>query len=395
MPTTRFQVRNSVPPDISGRLTELCSELGVPEGFPPEVLAEAEALASGGWRFETHADLTDVPFVTIDPPSSMDLDQAVHIEACGEGFLVSYAIADVGAWIPPGGRIDAEAQRRGQTYYLPSGRAPLHPPALSEAAASLLADGAARPAMVWRLRLDSEGSLTGIELCRAMVRSRAKLSYEQVQRDLDGGQAAEPLRLLREVGLLRQQLEAARGGVSLNLPQQEVESTPGGWRLVYRRALPVEDWNAQVSLLAGHAAATLMLDAGTGVLRTLPQADELDVARLRRIARSLRIDWNREMGYPEFVRSLDPELPRHLAMSAACVTLFRGAAYTLIDGRVSSGQVSHGALAMPYAHTTAPLRRLVDRYVLEVCYAVANGRPVPEWAAAALPGLPETMAASE
>ena len=249
--------------------------------------------------------------------------------------------------------------------------------------------------MVWRLRLDGEGELTGIELQRAMVRSRAKLSYQQVQRDLDAGTAPEPLRLLREVGLLRQGLESARGGVRLNLPQQEVEATGNGWRLTYRRVLPVEDWNAQISLLAGHAAATLMLTAGTGVLRTLPSAEDSGIRRLRRIARSLRILWEPGVGYPEFVRSLDPDEPRHLAMMAACVTLFRGAAYTVLNGAIPSAEVSHGALAMPYAHATAPLRRLVDRYVLEVCHSVANGEPVPEWAASALPDLPEAMAVSE
>ena len=395
MPKTWFRAGEELPKDIAARLAELQRELGVPGEFSAPVRSEAEALARGGANCAGHRDLTGVPFVTIDPPASTDLDQAVHIEADGKGYLVSYAIADVGAWIPPGGQLDREVRGRGQTYYLPSGRVPLHPPVLSESAASLLADGSQRPAMVWRLRLDGEGELTGIELQRAMVRSRAKLSYQQVQRDLDAGTAPEPLRLLREVGLLRQGLESARGGVSLNLPQQEVEATGNGWRLTYRRVLPVEDWNAQISLLAGHAAATLMLTAGTGVLRTLPSAEDSGIRRLRRIARSLRILWEPGVGYPEFVRSLDPDEPRHLAMMAACVTLFRGAAYTVLNGAIPSAEVSHGALAMPYAHATAPLRRLVDRYVLEVCHSVANGEPVPEWAASALPDLPEAMAVSE
>src|SRR5450759_5484162 len=125
-----------VPELIQTGLKRLRSELGVPDGFPPEVLAAAEAAAKTPAAAD-RVDRTDIELVTIDPVGSMDLDQAVHIATNGTGYTVHYAIADVAAWVEPGGAVDAETHRRGQTFYAPDQRAALHPPVTSEAAASL------------------------------------------------------------------------------------------------------------------------------------------------------------------------------------------------------------------------------------------------------------------
>lgn len=290
------------------------------------MLAEAAEVARQGPIDEPQRiDLTEIPFVTIDPVGATDLDQAVHIERLGGGHRVWYAIADVAAWVRPQGAIDVEAQRRGQTYYAPTWRVPLHPPQLSEAAASLLADGRTRPALVWRIDLDADGLVSEPGLVRGLVRSRAQLDHAAVQADLDAGRAGESLMLLREVGRLRQQIEIDRGGVSLNLPEQEVVASGDDWRLRYRTALPVEGWNAQISLLTGISAAQIMLDAGVAILRTLPPAQQRDVEKLRRVAKSLDLAWPGSMGYPDFVRSLDPTDPDGQAMLNACTMLFRGA----------------------------------------------------------------------
>jgi exoribonuclease R len=111
-------------------------ELEIPHGFPPEVLEEAGEAARAPRRPE--ADLTDLGFVTLDPPGARDLDQAVHLDRRGDGYRVHYAIADVAAFVRPGGAVDEEAHRRGTTLYGPDVRTPLHPTVLSERAASLL-----------------------------------------------------------------------------------------------------------------------------------------------------------------------------------------------------------------------------------------------------------------
>lgn len=356
-------------------------EAGVPAGFPPEVEAEAEAAA----RASAGGAHVDVPFITIDPPGSRDLDQALHIEPLGDGHRVRYAIADVGCFVAPGGSMDREAHARGVTVYAPDRKAPLHPPALSEGAASLL-PGQWRPAVLWTLDLDGDGELVRTEVVRAQVRSVAQHTYADVPPAVES--------LLREVGERRLTLERARGGVRLNLPEQEVLQQDGAWTVRYRVPLPSEELNAQISLLTGMAAAELMLSAGTGILRTQPQADERSLARLRRQANALRVQWPASTAYAEFVRGLDPRIPTHAALMHEATGVGRGAGYTAFDGALPA-ESRHFAIAAEYAHATAPLRRLQDRFVSECCLAASAGAPVPDWVRAGLPALPEAMAAAD
>ena len=365
-------------------------ELGVSPEFPAEVEEAASAAAAKPRLPEL--DRTDIPFVTIDPEGARDLDQALHIERDGDGYVVHYAIADVAAFVSPGDPVDVEAHRRGETLYGADSKVPLHPTVLSEDAASLLADEV-RPALLWTIKVDATGEGTDVEVVRARVRSRAQLDYTAVQRRIDAGTADPMFELLREVGELRIQREAARGGVSLPLPEQEIDIDGDRWSLQFRTMLPVEQWNAQLSLLTGMAAASLMVYARVGLLRTLPPPDPRDVQRLHRTAHALGIDWPAEQLYPDFIRSLDPSMPSHAAMVLACTRLLRGSGYVGFDGEVPA-QPEHSALASEYAHVTAPLRRLADRYASEVCVALCTGDEVPGWVHDKLRDLPATMQAS-
>jgi exoribonuclease R len=376
--------------ELTAGFAAIRRELGLPETFPSVVVAEAAAAAP---RDVPRRDRTDLPLVTIDPPGSQDLDQAYSAERRGAGFRVSYAIADPGVYVVPGGALDAESRARGVTLYAPDRRVPLYPEDLSEGAASLLA-GQDRAAVLWTFDLDAAALPVGVEVERATVRSRAQLDYPSVQRALDDGTAEEPLVLLREIGLLRQEAEVARGGVSLPTPAQEVVTSGGGYALAFVAPLPVESWNAQISLLTGMAAARIMLDGGVGLLRTMPPPDPRSVETLRRSASALGVAWPEGMAYPAFVRTLDPEVPAHAALLTVTTTLLRGAGYAAFDG--APPEVSeHSAIAAPYAHATAPLRRLADRFVSEVVLALSSGSPVPDWCRASLPDLPGLMAAAD
>ena len=205
-----------------------------------------------------------------------DLDQALHLAREGAGYRVRYAIADVAAFVTPGGALDRAVRDRALTIYCPDERVGLHPAVLSEGAASLLPDQD-RPAVVWDLLLDADGEPRSTSVRRAVVRSRAQLDYVGQQAALDGGTAAPEIALLAEVGALRARLERERGGVSLGRPEQEVVPVPGGWSLTFRAPAPVEEHNAQISLLTGMTAARMMLDAGIGVLRTMPAAGADDL----------------------------------------------------------------------------------------------------------------------
>ncbi|MEN2743442.1 RNB domain-containing ribonuclease [Sinomonas halotolerans] len=367
-------------------------EFGLGNGYPQDAVEDAErAIAALTLPAE---DLTGIGFVTIDPPTSTDLDQALHIARDGEGYRVRYAIADVPAFVAPGGPLDAETRRRGQTLYTVDGKVPLHPEQISDSAGSLLEDQV-RGAFVWDFRLDAAGEVAAVGLVRATVRSRAKMAYAQAQEQIEAGTAVEPLLLLAEVGRLRIALERERGGASLNLPDQEIVTADGGgYRIEAAPPLPVEEWNAQISLMTGMAAAQIMLEGRLGILRTMPAPDERSLRHFRRQTHALGRPWDGEIPYGEYLRTLDASQPRQLAILHAAAALFRGAGYTPFDGELPQ-ETLQAALGAPYAHTTAPLRRLVDRFVLVICHALANRHEVPGWAREALPALPALMASSD
>lgn len=467
MSRTRLSTYTAPPAEVARTLDALRAHYEVPAAFPPEALAEAET-AAGAWAQDGPArlladgarDARDLELVTIDPPGSMDLDQAVLLErlpaqadhadhagtAAGEvgdapepsaAYRVHYAIASLATFVTPGGALDAELRRRGETIYAPDAATPLHPEVLSHGAASLLQD-AERPACLWTIDLDERGEVVSAHVERALVRSRARLSYAQVQAAIDG-QGALPQEvpaalpeLLAEIGRLRLEREAARGGISMTTPEQVVEVTeaaeateaaqatepasptedagdadptksagPAGYRLAYRVPVPAEQYNAQISLLTGMCAARIMVECGIGILRTLPPARPEDYARLRRVAAALGIDWPAAQPYPELVRGLDHAIPAHAAFMEQAMSLFRGSGYLAFgvggvgvpadDEAADSEEAVHSAIAARYAHVTAPLRRLVDRYGEEVCIAACAQEPVPEWVLQALPDLPGVM----
>ncbi len=363
-------------------------QLEVPGDFAAEVLADATRSVQN--LPLPAADATDVPFVTIDPKGSRDLDQAIHIAREGDGYVVRYAIADVAAFVHPGGALDGETHRRGETLYFPDLRVPLHPPALSEDAASLL-PGEVRPAVLWRIGLARDGAVTSTEVSRARVRSTAQLDYVGVQAALDRGELPEPIAALPDVGRARLALARARHAIDLDLPEQVVEPDgPRGYRLTVRAPLPVERYNAEISLLTGICAASIMLAGGVGILRTVPPPAAGALAALQRAAHALGITWPHGARAGDVLDGLDRADPHHVAFIEHAVALLRGAGYTPFDG-APPAQPMHSGIGAPYAHVTAPLRRLVDRYGTEICLALHAGEPVPDWVRPALATLPDEM----
>lgn len=385
MPQRRSHVAPSAAQtELAAALVELRESLDAPVEFPADAVAEASAAVVT----TPDLDLRDVPFATLDPAGSMDLDQAFHLERRGDGFLVRYAIADVPSFVVPGGAVDAEARRRGQSLYAADGVIPLHPKTLSEDRASLLPD-VDRPALVWTFDLDATGAVSAFRLERALIRSRAKLDYVTTQASLDRGEDG-PAALLPVIGALRIEQERLRGGASLNLPDEEVvRAADGTYAIERRQPLAVEDWNAQLSLMTGMAAASLMLDAKVGVLRTMPQPDERAFEAFRHQTEALGRPWTTGR-YGDYLRGLDRADPLTLPVLNAAAALFRGAGYVVFDG-TAPADATQAAIGAPYAHATAPLRRLVDRWTLTICLAVSQDASVPGWARDSLGDLPGIM----
>lgn len=372
--------------------------LGVRTSFPAEVERAARAAAADdSWRRQGRKDLTSVPFVTIDPPGSRDLDQALYLERGDEGLRLLYAIADVGAFIARGSPVEAEAWRRGVTYYSPDRRDPLYPPSISQGAASLLPDGP-RPSIVFDLLLDPSGELAAAQVERAVVHSRAQLTYHQALKHVEeevfaGEPYAASLSLLRDFGEQRLARERDRGGVSLPILDQHVQRSAArrlGYELVYEVPNVAESWNAQASLLAGHAAAMLMARGGAGLLRTMPPPRPEDVGRLRVVAAALGFDWPEERSYAEFLHCVNPAHPNVQVLVWQARRLMRGAGYETF--RSGEGPLpEHSAIALPYAHCTAPLRRLADRYVLDLLVHYDQGGAPDDDVMEPLERLPAVM----
>ncbi len=369
---------------LTDGLAAIRTQFQVPQGFAQAVLDAASAAA--GRRPGEHVDRTALPFVTLDPASSTDLDQAFTIERAGADLLLRYAIADVAWFVTEGDPLDAEAWKRGTTTYLPDGKASLYPPVLSERAASLLPTGGPRPAVVLSVRVAPDGAvrLDGVE--RALIQSRAKLAYETARdEDLPDGFADLAMRIAAA--------EAARGAARVDPPEQEVEvDAAGRFTLRFRPQLLAERRNAALSLAANLAVADALQAAHTGLFRVMPAPAPQAEERLRRTADAFHLAWPAQVPLAVFERGLDPRDPPSAAFLLAVRRAGNGASYVPYRQDVVPW---HAAMAATYAHATAPLRRLADRYVLQAVLAIANGRTVPETVIAAFERLPGAMAKAE
>ncbi|MCP5074992.1 MAG: ribonuclease R [Rhodobacteraceae bacterium] len=172
-------------------------EHGIPDHFPDDVITEAEAakpVAIGKRK-----DLRHLPLFTIDPSDARDHDDAICAVPDDDpkndgGFIVWVAIADVAHYVRPGGQLDREAKKRGNSSYFPDRVVPMLPDALSGDLCSLH-EGVDRACVAVRIVLNAAGRKLGHEFHRAMMRSPASLSYEQAQAAADGSydEITEPL----------------------------------------------------------------------------------------------------------------------------------------------------------------------------------------------------------
>lgn len=371
----------------------IAEEFGVAVAFAPEV--EQEAAALGDRLADTRIDRRDLALVTIDPPGSMDLDQALHIEKTPTGYRVSYAIADVAAFVSPDSRVGKESLKRGQTIYLPDTPARLHPAHISEGKASLL-PGVDRPCVLWTIELGQQAEVVDYRCERALIRSRARFDYEGVQRDVDSGRAHPSIALLPTVGQLRARSALRRDAINLRAPSQTlVRDESGQVSLELEPRVKAMDYNSEISLLAGMCAGELMAQAGVGVLRTLAPADDGALVQFRKAATALGFAVPDNVGTHDaaaLLASIDADAPRGMALMREAKKLLRGAGYQ----KLGEGQepVVHAGVGGYYAHVTAPLRRLIDRYGQEVCLALSSGEEVPEWVGEGLDQVLATMNSS-
>ena len=355
--------------------------------FPSRVMADADALrARPGIDDPLLADLTGLPFCTIDGPATRDLDQALHVEALATGFRLHYALADAAWFAPLGSALFAEALRRASSFYLPGLTIPMLPRLLSEDIVSLAPD-VARRALVMVLELDADGQVSRRDWVRARIQSRAKLAFGQVALMLAGDAGAGPdapallasLAAFRDLGETLARRRDREGVVRYRRDEVDLALTEGGRGLVPVRPVvnPVERWNEEVSVLCNTQGACFLLegdnadDAIEPIYRVHPAPPPAALAALERRLAGLvalrQLDpavwtWQRQAGQSlaDYLRGL----PADGEAGRLAQVVNRQAVITNLRATYSAEPAPHaGVGAEVYGRFTAPMREIVGIFL--------------------------------
>ncbi len=380
-------------------LVEIFTHYALSPAFSDAVQAEVD-------EFERHTglddpdlvDLTDLPFVTIDGETSMDLDQAAYVERDAGGFVVYYALADASYYVRPGTALWDEAMRRAASYYLPEVMVPMLPRALSEGLVSLNPQ-VKRRALVLRTRLNDDGSLrdTGepaTDAFRARILSRAKLSFRGVQEFYEGKALAiddegvkTSLEHLRSVGVARRALAQEREVVRFRRVELDVQlDGRQRRRFIAAEAIrhPVEAYNEQLSLLCNSEGARLLREAASDPLiepiyRVHPPPEEARLRELRELTRALaerhgldeRWIWHEGQHLADYLEGL----PQGGTTDALALAINRQAVMVNVASTYQSLPERHfGVGAEVYARFSAPMREIVGIFLHRELLQALDGK---------------------
>lgn len=321
-------------------------------------------------------DLRELVTVTIDAPSSLDLDDALSaLPAQPDGGLrVFVSIADVDALVPEGSPLDEEARARGTSVYLAGAVTPMLPRSLSEDRLSLL-PGQDRLAMTCELRIDPDGQVTAVDLYESVIRSTQRLDYDSVATFLDGGrlegvsdEVQDCLRWLRTAAARIEVARRARGGVKMAREEAYItldEASKEPTEVRSRASRSSHGLVERLMVAANEAVATWLNERGLPALYRVHAApDAGQVAALAESARGFGFE-------PGFGTSLTPrglaafeaqyrDTPDELAMAQIVARVLGPARYTTEPGQ-------HFGLGAPlYLHFTSPIRRYADLVVHRV-----------------------------
>nr|WP_238940250.1 ribonuclease R [Pseudoroseomonas ludipueritiae] len=334
---------------------------GIPEAFSPEALAEAEA--AGPVELQGREDLRDIPLVTIDGEDARDFDDAVWAEAEGTGWRVIVAIADVAHYVRSGSALDDDARTRGNSVYFPDRVVPMLPEALSNGWCSLK-PGENRGCLFVEMHFDAAGIKTGHRFGRGLMRSAARLTYEQVQEAHLRGEMTETLAPLFGAYAALLAAREKRGTLDLDLPERRVLLDENG---------QVRDVVPRQRLDAHRLIEEFMVAANVRAAETLEKTRQPCMYRVHDRPSDEKLE-----GLRQFLDSFDLDLPaagelrpRHFAdllektkdMPEARLiheAVLRGQS----QAEYSPENIGHFGLALPrYAHFTSPIRRYADLLV--------------------------------
>lgn len=343
---------------------------GFHESLPEAAAAETTGLSAAAEPDEARADLTAVPFVTIDGESTRDFDDAVYAVPVAGGWEVRVAVADVSWYVRPESELDAWASQRCTSIYLPGRVEPMLPEALSTDCCALTPGGVKR-AVVLTLRLSAEGQVSGPVLERAWVRSAARLTYSEVAVFLAGGnkryagEVEGNLAALADVYALLAVQRAQKGKIEFDEPEPVMQpSADGGWQLTWESRTEAHKLVEELMLLANRVAAERLLARyGTGLLRHQPppEAEDWQTLRTWAAAQDFELPEAPCMRALADLAAAPSDTEGAAAVSHRIRACMRPAKYTLAETGVASG---HFSLSFDwYTHFTSPIRRYADLLV--------------------------------
>jgi ribonuclease R len=377
---------HSLDPAADPTLERIIVRHELPTVFPPEALAQAAHVGSVPDHDKPRRDFREVPTITIDAPTSRDLDDAISaLPADADGALrLLVSIADVSAWVTPGSPLDDEAYRRATSTYLPDRVLPMLPPSLSEDRLSLL-PGKDRACLSVELRITPEGDVTSVDVYRSLIRSRARLSYEEAAAFLDDGTVPEGGADLREMlGWCRTasarlaMARARRGGV--NLPREEArvgidKDTGLATVLSPYEMNSAHEMIERFMVAANEAVARWLVDRGVPApFRVHDQPGTDSVRRLDAMAVNFGFQ-------PGFGSSLSPlalaAFERQIRTAPTAPAILAAIGKILGRARYTVHPSLHFGLATDrYLHFTSPIRRYSDLLVHRaVTDYLDGGRP--------------------
>jgi len=366
--------RPDVPRDV---LEALLHERGHHRRFAPAVEDTAREAARTPDE-HPRRDLTALATFTIDPPTAKDYDDALSVERDGDGLRLHVHIADVAAYVTPGSALDAEAQRRGTSAYVPGAVEPMLPHALSSEACSLM-PGVERRAVTVEVQVDSRGRPRGASFHRSLIRSDARLEYGQVDRIFAGRErapeaVAEPLALARELAAQLRAARLGRGALAVESSEPDFEFDAAGHVVAARDEIQTEaHWVIEhLMILANEQVARRLESARVPtIFRVHEQPDPAAIERLVAQLESLEVPTPPvpEVMSPSDATRLSGEISRRV-VEYQRATGRGGRVFTSLVLRAlkqayySTANLGHAGLAsQSYGHFTSPIRRYPDLVV--------------------------------
>lgn len=336
----------------------------IPEAFPPGALAEAERARPVG--AEGREDLRALPLVTIDGEDARDFDDAVWATAEGGGWRVVVAIADVAHYVRPGSALDGAAWERGNSVYFPDRVVPMLPEALSNGLCSLR-PGEERGCLFVEMTFDAQGQKTGHRFGRGLMRSLARLTYEQAQASRAAPDAALPMAEIDALYGAYAALAAARerrGTLDLDLPERRVLLAGDGTvrDVVPRQRLDSHRLIEEFMVAANVCAAEELERRHQPLLYRVherPSDEKLEALRQFLEAMELGLPASDRIHPRDFARLLDQVAERPEARLVH-ETVLRAQS----QAEYAPDNAGHFGLALArYAHFTSPIRRYADLVV--------------------------------